>query len=39
VYALDIALDLAEGATKDQVLGALEGHVLGRASLTGLYGR
>jgi len=39
VYALDDELGLAEGATKAEVLTALEGHVLGRATLTGLYSR
>lgn len=39
VYALDTELGLAEGATKRQVLDAMEGHVLSQGTLTGLYGR
>jgi Raf kinase inhibitor-like YbhB/YbcL family protein len=39
LYALDQALGLAPGATKDEVLAAAEGHVLGEAVLTGTYGR
>jgi hypothetical protein len=39
LYALDKSLDLAAGATKDQVLQAMEGHVLGQSQLVGLYQR
>jgi Raf kinase inhibitor-like YbhB/YbcL family protein len=39
LYALDKSLDLAVGATKDQVRQAMEGHILGRAQLVGLYQR
>jgi Raf kinase inhibitor-like YbhB/YbcL family protein len=39
VYALDTELGLAEGATKRQVLEAMEGHILSQGTLTGLYGR
>lgn len=39
LYALDSALDLGPGATKQQVLDAIEGHVLGEARLIGAYGR
>lgn len=38
-YALDKALDLTEGATKQAVLDSMEGHVLDQAVLTGLYTR
>lgn len=39
LYALDAALDLKPGATKQQVEGAMEGHVLDRAELVGLFSR
>jgi Raf kinase inhibitor-like YbhB/YbcL family protein len=39
LYALDITLDLSAGATKKQVLEAMEGHILGEAQLVGLYQR
>jgi hypothetical protein len=39
VYALDTELGLAEGASKSEVLEAMEGHVLAEATLTGLYSR
>ncbi len=39
VYALDVALGLPEGATKAEVLDAIEGHVLAAATLMGRYGR
>jgi Raf kinase inhibitor-like YbhB/YbcL family protein len=39
LYALDKYLDLSAGATKDQVLQAMEGHILGQALLVGLYQR
>ena len=35
VYALDSVLDLAPGATKEDLLGAMEGHVLGTGELAG----
>ena len=35
LYALDSVLDLAPGATKDDLLGAMEGHVLGTGELAG----
>jgi len=37
LYALDTTLALQAGATKDQVLQAMQGHVLGQARLIGLY--
>ena len=37
VYALDTTLDLQEGATKQEVLDAIEGHVLGQGQITGLF--
>jgi Raf kinase inhibitor-like YbhB/YbcL family protein len=37
LYALDAPLSLEAGATKDKVLQAMEGHILGQAQLVGLY--
>lgn len=37
LYALDTALDLPEGATKRDVEKAMEGHILDRAELVGVY--
>jgi|SRR5579883_118210 Raf kinase inhibitor-like YbhB/YbcL family protein len=39
IYALDSGLDLPEGATREQVESALDGHVLAEGTLTGLYAR
>ena len=39
LYALDAILDLAAGATKNQVLDAMGGHVLGQGRLVGVYER
>lgn len=39
LYALDTVLDLPPGATKAQVLDAIEGHVLAQAELMGTYRR
>lgn len=39
LYALDATLDLAPGADKQALMAAMEGHVLGKAELTGLYSR
>jgi len=40
LYALDTALDLApDAATKDEVLAAMEGHVLAQTELMGRYQR
>lgn len=39
LYALDITLDLAPGATKSQVLAAMDGHVLAEGQLMGRYQR
>jgi Raf kinase inhibitor-like YbhB/YbcL family protein len=39
LYALDTKLDLPAGATRDQVLAAIKGHVLAEGRLTGQYGR
>lgn len=39
VYALDTELDLSPGATKDDVLRAIGGHELAKATLMGLYSR
>jgi Raf kinase inhibitor-like YbhB/YbcL family protein len=37
LYALDTALDLAAGASKKELLGTMEGHVLAQAELMGVY--
>lgn len=39
LYALDTVLDLPAGASKKDLLSAVEGHVLAEASLMGLYAR
>lgn len=39
LYALDIVLTLASGATKDELLKAMEGHILANAELMGRYAR
>ncbi|HEY6199999.1 MAG TPA: YbhB/YbcL family Raf kinase inhibitor-like protein [Candidatus Binatia bacterium] len=39
LYALDAPTDLKPGATKQQLLAAIKGHVLGEAELVGRYGR
>lgn len=39
LYALDKKLGLAAGASKNQVLAAIEGHVLAKAELIGRYKR
>jgi Raf kinase inhibitor-like YbhB/YbcL family protein len=39
LYALDVELGLAPGATKDELLAAIQGHVLGGGQLVGLYRR
>jgi Raf kinase inhibitor-like YbhB/YbcL family protein len=39
LYALDTLLDLKAGASKQQVVQAMEGHVLAIAQLMGQYGR
>ncbi len=39
LYALDKSLDIGAEATKDQVLQAMEGHVLAQGQVIGLYRR
>ncbi len=39
LYALDTVLQLKEGATKQEVLEAVEGHIIERAELIGRYKR
>jgi Raf kinase inhibitor-like YbhB/YbcL family protein len=39
LYALDTSLALEAGATKKDVLSAMEGHILGQAELVGTYSR
>jgi len=39
LYALDAMLTLSTGATKDQLLKAMQGHILAQAELMGTYSR
>lgn len=39
VYALDTKLNLPEGSSKKNVLDAMEGHILGKGELIGIYKR
>ena len=39
LYALDTALSLASGATKDQVLKAMQGHIVAEGQLIGTYSK
>ncbi len=39
LYALDIVLDLDESANKEEVESSMEGHILEKAELIGLYSR
>ena len=39
VYALDVKVDLPAGATKAQLLKAMEGHIIGQGELIGKYKR
>ena len=39
LYALDAELEMAAGATREQVLAAVRGHILARGQLTGTYQR
>jgi Raf kinase inhibitor-like YbhB/YbcL family protein len=39
LYALDLILDLAAGPTKEQLLQAMEGHILAESELMGTYTR
>ncbi len=39
LYAVDMELSLEAGASKEDVLGAIRGHILAEAELTGRYGR
>ncbi len=39
IFALDTALSLGEGATKAQLLEAMEGHILAQGALMGRYKR
>lgn len=39
LYALDLELELAPGASKDELLAAIQGHVLGGSQVVGLYRR
>jgi len=39
IFALDLRLELGPGATKDQLLIAMEGHILAKGELIGKYSR
>jgi Raf kinase inhibitor-like YbhB/YbcL family protein len=39
MYALDTPVDLLEGATKEELLEAMEGHIIEQAELMGTYER
>jgi Raf kinase inhibitor-like YbhB/YbcL family protein len=39
LYALDAKLDLAAGSTRADLLRAMDGHVVGKATYVGLFGR
>jgi Raf kinase inhibitor-like YbhB/YbcL family protein len=39
LYALDVEIDLGPGATKQDLVGAMEGHILSEAHLIGTYQR
>ncbi len=39
IYALDTLLDLPAGSSAQQVLDAMQGHILAQGQLTGKYGR
>lgn len=39
LYALDVPLELGSGSTAGDLRGAVRGHVLGTATLTGTYSR
>jgi len=39
IYSLDTMLNLNQGATRQQLLAAMEGHILAEAELTGTYSR
>jgi Raf kinase inhibitor-like YbhB/YbcL family protein len=39
VYALDASTALAPGATRDELMRAMEGHIVGQAELVGTYQR
>jgi hypothetical protein len=39
LYALDTVLDLIAGASKEQLLKAMEGHILAQTEVMGVYTR
>jgi Raf kinase inhibitor-like YbhB/YbcL family protein len=39
LYALDAKLDLEAGCTRDDVAGAMEGHILSKGHVMGVYKR
>ena len=39
LYALDTVLNLRAGASKNQLLGVMKGHILAETQLMGTYGK
>lgn len=39
IYALDNSPDVKEGASKNDLLAAIQGHILAQGQITGMYGR
>lgn len=39
LYALDMMLELPQASTKEELIRAMEGHILAHTSLVGMYGR
>lgn len=39
LYAIDVELELEPGKTKEELLKAMEGHIIGQGQLVGRYGR
>ena len=39
IYALDQALDLSPGSSRDELRNAMDGHVVGKATYVGMFGR
>jgi Raf kinase inhibitor-like YbhB/YbcL family protein len=37
LYAVDVMLDLPAGARKDEILEAIDGHILAQTQLSGTY--
>jgi phosphatidylethanolamine-binding protein (PEBP) family uncharacterized protein len=39
LYALDTKIDLPAGSTREQLMSAMNGHVVGKAAYIGMFGR